>query len=156
MFLKTVYGSFLKDKLNGNKALLGLFLSSILSAPAFAASDDFCQSYAVQAVGQFETATEASCSNLAYPVWSEDFNHHYNWCRGASEEDAGSDGKKRADALAACTGTQSAVITGMTEVDSQAAICLNYANDAAAQQAQNQEMNCGLSGPAWNAGCGCA
>ena len=50
-----------------------------------------CVLYAQTAISQYTQAQTAGCPNLGYPVWSNDFNHHYQWCLrvSATEADSG-------------------------------------------------------------------
>ena len=58
-----------------------LALSCALGAVTARAADaGYCQQYATTALEQFEEAAAASCNGLKYPVWSMDFDHHYQWC----------------------------------------------------------------------------
>ena len=50
------------------------------AATAQAADAGYCQQYAATALEQFEMAAAADCKGLKYPVWSMDFDHHYQWC----------------------------------------------------------------------------
>ena len=61
--------------------LPALAAASTLGAGAARAADaGYCQQYAATALEQFEEAAEAGCKGLKYPVWSMDFDHHYQWC----------------------------------------------------------------------------
>jgi len=70
------------------------FLNSFQGA--FALSERFCDLYASTSVLQNETAVAESIPDAQYPVWSSDYNHHYQWClRKKSSRDLGNELKAR-------------------------------------------------------------
>lgn len=98
------------------------------ATPGWSASDDFCTTYANKALEEFVTAKDLHCTELNYPVWSMDFNHHFSWCQRVSEADANAGDKQRTDHIDACraaageaTGGATAIITGVGTIDDQAA-----------------------------------
>ena len=79
--------------------LLALWVPSVMAAGRY-----FCKQYADKAIAQFNEAREAGCKDINYPVWSDDFNHHYNWCTTVSESQAMPGTKTRQDVLNQCKG----------------------------------------------------
>lgn len=138
-----------------------VILASLPGAgPAWAADDERCRTYASRALEEFAEGQRPGCPGLSYPVWSMDFDHHYAWCRRVSEEEVRAGGQMRTDALDGCRQTApKGNVTGVTEmVDPQTVMgaaseqpCLGYAATALAQQAEDLERGCGLTGPQWNA-----
>jgi len=65
-----------------------LFFFSIFILPKLstAASQGFCNNYAQQSIQQFNTAQNLGIPNLAWPIWSNDYNHHFQWCLKQSEQ----------------------------------------------------------------------
>ncbi len=66
-------------------ALLGGFLLALFgtagpASQAMAADAAFCSNYAQSAINMFRAAKAQNCPGLKYPVWSDDFQHHYRWC----------------------------------------------------------------------------
>jgi hypothetical protein len=71
--------------------VVALIAGAGLTAPAFAASEDFCRDYARAALRQVQEAHEMhhcvrGLDNATR--WSEDFRVHFDWCRSVSREDA--------------------------------------------------------------------
>lgn len=54
-----------------------------------AASPDYCQQYATSALAQFQSAKSMGIPGLNFPVWSDNYQHHYQWCLTVSEAEAG-------------------------------------------------------------------
>ena len=144
-----------------SKAIISLIALCFCSIQALAASHEFCERYARHALEHFEVAKGEGCQNLNYPVWSMDFNHHYNWCREAPEAQVNKGGEQRVDLLRKCRNRsgQGAVIGTVTgrEVDtgriaalSRQRSCQDYANSGVSQQQRNLKAGCGLRGPQWN------
>lgn len=48
----------------------------------------FCDSYANQAIAQYEFAIKHKLPGILPPVWSNDYDGHYNWCLKVSDETA--------------------------------------------------------------------
>jgi hypothetical protein len=71
---------------------------------ARAADPDFCRDYARSAIDQYHRAVDLHCDWLLrdQAVWSPDYPHHYNWCRGVSREQADQGRDQRRDALDRC------------------------------------------------------
>jgi hypothetical protein len=71
---------------------------------ARAAGDEACRDYAVAAVRQVHLMHEhAACDRGQGPRWSEDWNVHYQWCRGASVETLGAEREARTNWLRSCS-----------------------------------------------------
>jgi len=49
---------------------------------------DFCQAYANAAIGQYNHAVEQGVPGIEFPVWSDNFDHHYSWCLSVPRESA--------------------------------------------------------------------
>jgi len=76
----------------------------LLSIPAgklFAASNEVCQDYAKAAVTQVRLMNEHRCG-FTTARWSSDWNVHYQWCRGASNEQIGAERDVRTKELRQC------------------------------------------------------
>ncbi len=50
------------------------------------ANAQFCNKYADKAVAQYKTAKSNNLPNINWPVWSDDWKGHYNWCKTVSED----------------------------------------------------------------------
>ncbi|MCF6248522.1 MAG: hypothetical protein L3J69_14345, partial [Desulfobacula sp.] len=50
---------------------------------SFGESHDFCDEFAKAAILQYKEA-KALGMNTPFPVWSDNYNHHYSWCRTQS------------------------------------------------------------------------
>jgi len=48
----------------------------------------FCDDYAKEALAQYEFATKHHLPGIVPPVWSNDYNSHYNWCLKVPEDQA--------------------------------------------------------------------
>jgi hypothetical protein len=88
-------------------ALAGGALVILASAsPAFAAGDGFCRDYARAAVRQVHGAmNHMRCVRHIDEDsgrWSDDFEHHYRWCREVSREQADAEREARRDRLEHC------------------------------------------------------
>ena len=68
---------------------------------AQAASDEVCRDYAVAAVRQVQLMHEHRCG-FTTARWSNDWNVHYSWCRGASYEAVGFERDVRTRELRQC------------------------------------------------------
>jgi len=49
---------------------------------------DFCEAYANAAIAQYDYAVEHGVPGIEFPVWSDNFDHHYNWCLSVPRESA--------------------------------------------------------------------
>ncbi len=61
----------------------------VIAAPLSVSAMDkqqFCQSYASQAVQQYEQGVRRHLPGIVPPVWSNDRNVHYRWCLGTPEK----------------------------------------------------------------------
>lgn len=54
------------------------------SVPAMSASPSVCDQYAKEAITQLQQALSLGLPT-PFPVWSDNYQHHYNWCLGQSE-----------------------------------------------------------------------
>lgn len=70
---------------------------------ARAVDDHDCREYAVSAIRQVHQMHEfRNCDRGIGPRWSEDWNGHYQWCRGASFQMIGAERDARTNWLRAC------------------------------------------------------
>ncbi len=46
---------------------------------SFGESHDYCDRYAKQAIAQYYEARQLGLK-IPFPVWSDNYNHHYDWC----------------------------------------------------------------------------
>jgi hypothetical protein len=73
------------------------------TSDAKAAGDRECREYAVAAIRQIHQMHEfRSCDRGQGPRWSDDWNLHYQWCRGASFEAIGAERDARTNWLRSC------------------------------------------------------
>ena len=94
-----------------------------------------CSQYAQTAIAQYTQAQAADCPNVGYPVWSNDFNHHYQWCLRVSDPDANAETSKRQQILTKCP------------------VCVRYARTAVAQYMQSLALRTycpNLGYPVWS------
>ncbi len=78
--------------------LLGLPMSS-----AMAVDDHDCREYATAAIRQVHQMHEfRRCDRGQGPRWSDNWNVHYQWCRGASFEQIGAERDARTNWLRSC------------------------------------------------------
>ena len=140
--------------------MIFIVIAVFISTQVLAASNEFCDRYARQALEILKVAKGEGCTNLNFPVWSMDYKHHYNWCRNVSEAEANKGSEQRASLLGQCRnrGAQGVIIRTVPAVDSTRITalsrqnsCQDYANIGISQQQQNLEMRCGFKGPEWNA-----
>lgn len=83
-----------------------LLVSSVLAltadvSGASAADHPFCDTYAKTAIQQYLEAKTRKLPNTDPPVWSPDYDLHYNWCRGVDEWMADRGTYERSKVLAA-------------------------------------------------------
>ena len=70
---------------------------------AYAVGDHECRDYAVAAIRQVHEMHEfRGCDRGQGPRWSDDWNVHYQWCRGASFEAIGAERDARTNWLRSC------------------------------------------------------
>jgi len=62
---------------------------------SFAADAAFCDAYSKNAVQQFGFAKERGMPDVTFPRWSGDYNHHYQWCLKAKDDDIASGARGR-------------------------------------------------------------
>jgi hypothetical protein len=78
-------------------------ISSLTPNTARAADKAFCRKYAKEAVGSAKRIYNAPCSHLlSSPVWSLDIEAHYNWCLGATVEEANAQAYSRLMRVSTC------------------------------------------------------
>lgn len=66
-------------------------------------SESECRKYADNAVNQTREAVRNSCPGIKPPVWQENFQNHYSWCRANPGADLGHQFKIRRIAIENCT-----------------------------------------------------
>ncbi|HTR85125.1 MAG TPA: hypothetical protein VMI56_11655 [Reyranella sp.] len=88
------------------RAVTAAALLLALQAPnAFAAGNEACREYAVSAIRQVHLMHEhPACNRGNGPRWSDDWNAHYEWCRGVSFEALAIERDARTNWLRACGG----------------------------------------------------
>lgn len=134
------------------KIVLALMFTGSLILPnaAFGASSDkeFCDAYAVSAMEQNLENLEYKCG-FGPPVWSPNYEHHFNWCMQGNRGPAKIGEIGRSKSLASCRGKTSGTGDGESS-GSKRAFCNQYANDARYSQKLNVKQGCGFGGPKWS------
>lgn len=74
--------------LKSMRTVLWSIMLSCLAQNAVAADQKFCQRYATTSIKQYEAAVQERMPNIHFPVWSNDYNHHYSWCIRVPQVDA--------------------------------------------------------------------
>lgn len=89
------------------KTYLSVMLAGVAAmavAPAaYAASEDFCNAYAEQAVAQNNENATNQCG-FTGARWHDNFQIHQTWCLSVNEDLANSETQERTTALNQCTG----------------------------------------------------
>lgn len=89
----------------GASAVAALALLSISAGAAIAADDQVCRDYAVAAVRQVRVMHEIPACNRGMGArWTDDWNVHYQWCRGATYQQLGAERDARTNWLRSCRG----------------------------------------------------
>ena len=84
-------------------AVAAVLVLGVPMAGALAADDHDCREYAVAAVRQVRLMHEfRACDRGRGPRWSDDWNVHYQWCRGANFEQIGAERDARTNWLRSC------------------------------------------------------
>jgi hypothetical protein len=82
-------------------AIVAALLLGLSALPAAAADD--CRDYATAAIRQVHQMHEfRACDRGQGSRWSDDWNVHYQWCRGASPEAIGAERNARTAWLRSC------------------------------------------------------
>ena len=110
-------------------AAFGMIMA--LHGQAGAAPRERCQGYANEATSQQNINRQQSCGFAGDP-WSDNWNGHFNWCLGVSEETLRGQSGARQNALNYC------------------GFCVNYAAEATGAQQQNVNNQCGYAGDPWS------
>ena len=71
----------------------------------FVSPTDFCDAYAKAAVSQFNYAVAHGVPGILFPVWSDNFDHHYNWCLSVPRESAEQGAATRQSHIDSSSGT---------------------------------------------------
>ena len=90
------------------KAIAASVLVSIamlsIATPSYAANERYCRHYADQALWQLHRAQSIpGCFHGYNNVWNGNWDHHYNWCRSVSYQQARNGDSMRGDHLHECT-----------------------------------------------------
>ena len=102
------------------------------------ADEDRCVAYAERAVGQYRESHSLGCG-YSGGRWSNDYQGHYDWCLGATQQATDNEDKARMDGLEACRAKMS-----------RKGFCEQYATTAIDQFHQSQGMGCGFGGDRWS------
>lgn len=154
-------------------ATLVLVFLSILSysAPAHGATPAACDQYAKDAITQLKQAQSLGLPT-PFPVWSDNYQHHYGWCLG-QPENALSQGRAQRQAELdkakgqvnqappPVAGTIPAIDVAPAQLPSQPNVynvdkqdngkaCARYAAESVRQNQMNTSLGLGLTGPAWS------
>jgi len=104
---------------------------------------NICKDYADKAVQMSAEAQNLGCG-FQFPVWSTDYNHHYNWCmHGANIGQVDPANIQRASDLSKCTAEKAA------QPKPNLAVCAIYATQAVVMAGEAQGLGCGFGGPRW-------
>ena len=126
------------------------------------ASSQFCNKYADKAVAQYKLAKKNNLPNINWPVWSDDWKGHYNWCKTVSEDAATkqtvfrdsylkkyikelSEFKKGYRIAKVSEFPDPTKLIGLKERISE-----EYAKKAVHQNKENISNGCGFKGPEWS------
>lgn len=156
------------------KPFLFILFAIAFTSPALAAAPDTCKQYANKAIDQLHQAQSLGLPTPA-PVWSGNYQLHYNWCLSQSEaalaqgsalRQAQLDKAKKPTGSTAVTGPMDKATIQATPVPVQkpakvaAAIqgdsentgkaCERYAAESVRQNQENLSLGAGLTGPAWS------
>jgi hypothetical protein len=83
--------------------LAAALLCGLGASAAYAVDDHDCREYAVAAIRQVHEMHEfRSCDRGRGSRWSDDWNMHYQWCRGTSFEAIGAERDARTNWLRSC------------------------------------------------------
>ena len=78
-------------------------LEALVAKHANAVDDHDCREYAIAAIRQVHKMHEIrACDRGQGTRWSDDWNVHYQWCRGASFEAVGAERDARTNWLRSC------------------------------------------------------
>lgn len=134
----------------------------------------FCKEYADKAVSQYLLAKKNNLPNINWPVWTDDWKGHYNWCKTVSQDVVNKGTAKRQayldkyikennnvhidDATRAVLNEMvidhPKMITGQpaitSQVNSKKTISEHYAKKSVRQNKVNISKNCGFKGSSWS------
>ena len=65
--------------------IAAVILLNVFSSNLLAETPEFCKRYTTAAIGQYEQAKNLGMA-IPFPVWSDNYNHHYNWCLNQSQQ----------------------------------------------------------------------
>jgi len=71
------------------------FLILFISYSLIDALSDNCHHYANKAVDQYKLAKKNNLPNINWPLWTDDWNGHLNWCYSVSHKVAKKETAKR-------------------------------------------------------------
>lgn len=138
------------------KSALSLFLLALfLASFADAAPPGRCDQYAKEALAQLRHAREMQLP-VSGPVWSDNYQAHYTWCLGQTENTLVQGSALRQAQLEKAKNTAGPAVTGdrtKTGASSHAASsgrCDQYAREALTQVRYARQMRLPASGPEWS------
>lgn len=152
------------------KPFLFILFAIAFTSPALAAAPDTCKQYADKAIDQLHQAQSLGLPTPA-PVWSGNYQLHYNWCLSQSEEalaqgnalrQAQLDKAEKSANPTAVAGAvkKSPTVPMQTPAKVAAAIqgdsentgkaCERYAAESVRQNQENLSLGANLTGPAWS------
>jgi hypothetical protein len=109
------------------------------------ANEDRCNRYADEAVASNRENISQSCG-LSGARWSSNRTVHFQWCMNNAESASRSEANGRRTELQACRDDNT---NGGGDADQVR--CRNYADEAVALNRENNNLDCGFTGPRWNA-----
>jgi hypothetical protein len=120
-------------------ALIAL-VTLLSAAPAIAAGESECRTYATNAVLAFVQANNVRCNIPPSPRWHDNGENHYNWCRAAPDSWLIHESNMRTASILLC------------QRRSNALECEQYARRAVEQTAAAKAINCHTDHtPRWTA-----
>jgi len=76
-----------------------IFLITVLIFVSTFANAQFCKDYADKSVSQYNQAIEHNLPDIEWPVWSDDWQGHFDWCKKTDGKVVESELKKRQEYL---------------------------------------------------------
>jgi hypothetical protein len=135
----------------------------------------YCNKYADKAVKQYQLAKKNNLPNINWPLWSDDWNEHLNWCQTVSPEVADKESAKRLAYLDkyikenkdiqiddATLNILNDMVNNQlkykikkqsgitTQANSKQTISEHYAKESVRQNKENISNNCGFKGSSWS------
>ncbi len=94
------------------------------------ASSQFCNDYADKAVKQYKLAKSNNLPNINWPLWTDDWDGHNNWCKTVTEDVANKETAKR-----------QAVLDKYIKPKTKEDYCNTYADTAIKQYTRAVQIN---------------